>query len=153
MHMMQARRVLFVPARAASERCAVTYNFEVSTIVPASPERVYETWLSSSGHTAMTGADASIDARVGGDYKAWDGYITGQTLALDPGHRIMQSWRTDDFTEDDLDSEIEVLFEAVEDGTRVTIHHSDVPVLQRGYEERGWEENYFVPMQEYFESL
>ncbi|MEC5148538.1 SRPBCC domain-containing protein [Cryobacterium sp. GrIS_2_6] len=59
----------------------------------ASPERVYETWLSSTGDTAMTGTDASIDARVGGDDKAWDGYITGQTLVLDPGHRIMQSWR------------------------------------------------------------
>lgn len=128
----------------------MTYNFEVSAIVPASPEQVYETWLSSSGHTAMTGADASVDPRVGGNYDAWDGYITGRTIALDPGRRIVQSWRTADFTEEDLDSEIDVLFEAVDEGTRVTINHSDVPALQRGYEEGGWEESYFVPMREYF---
>ncbi|MDJ0322413.1 SRPBCC domain-containing protein [Cryobacterium sp. PH31-AA6] len=128
----------------------MTYNFEVSAIVPASPEQVYETWLSSSGHTAMTGADASVDPRVGGNYDAWDGYITGRTIALDPGRRIVQSWRTADFTEEDLDSEIDVLFEAVDEGTRVTINHSDVPALQRGYEEGGWEDSYFVPMREYF---
>ena len=131
----------------------MTYNFEVSAIVPASPERVYETWLSSSGHTAMTGADASVDPRVGGNYDAWDGYITGRTIALDPGRRIVQSWRTADFTEEDLDSEIDVLFEAVDEGTRVTINHSDVPALQRGYEEGSWEESYFVPMREYFAAL
>lgn len=131
----------------------MTYNFEVSAIVPASPEQVYETWLSSSGHTAMTGADASVDPRVGGNYDAWDGYITGRTIALDPGRRIVQSWRTADFTEEDLDSEIDVLFEAVDEGTRVTINHSDVPALQRGYEEGGWEESYFVPMREYFAAL
>ncbi len=131
----------------------MTYNFEVSAIVPASPAQVYETWLSSSGHTAMTGADASVDPRVGGNYDAWDGYITGRTIALDPGRRIVQSWRTADFTEEDLDSEIDVLFEAVDEGTRVTINHSDVPALQRGYEEGGWEESYFVPMREYFAAL
>lgn len=134
------------------ERNAATYDFEVSAIVPASPVRVHATWLSSSGHTAMTGADAEIDPRVGGDYEAWDGYITGRTLALDPGRRIAQSWRTEDFTEEDLDSEIEVPFELVDEGTRVTIRHSNVPTRQREYEEGGWEENYFVPMREYFGS-
>ncbi|TDW31084.1 SRPBCC domain-containing protein [Cryobacterium psychrophilum] len=96
---------------------------------------------------------STIDPRVGGTYEAWDGYITGHTVALDPRRRIMQSWRTPDFTDEDLDSEIEVLFEAVAEGTHVTIRHSDVPTLQRSYEEGGWEDSYFVPMRAYFASL
>ncbi len=131
----------------------MTYDFEVSAIVPASPDRVYATWLSSSGHTAMTGADAAVDPRVGGYYDAWDGYISGRTLELDPGQRIVQTWRTTEFADDDPDSEIEVLFENVEEGTRVTVLHSNVPADQREYEDGGWEDSYFVPMREYFAAL
>ncbi|MDH6236332.1 SRPBCC domain-containing protein [Cryobacterium sp. CG_9.6] len=131
----------------------MTYDFQVTTVVAARAELVYETWISSAGHTAMTGADANIDASVGGRYDACDGYITGHTVALDPGHRIRQSWRTTDFSDDDLDSEIDVLLEAVDGGTRVTIAHSFVPAGQRHYEEGGWEDSYFEPMRAYFASL
>ncbi|WP_166804502.1 SRPBCC domain-containing protein [Cryobacterium algoritolerans] len=83
----------------------------------------------------------------------WHGYITGRTLALDLGRRIVQSWRTTEFADDDPDSEIEVLFEAVDEGTCVTILLSHVPAGQRWYEESGWGDSYFVPMREYFTAL
>ena len=36
--------------------------------------------------------------------------------------------------------------------TLLTIRHSEVPDDHRGYEDGGWLENYFEPMQEYFAS-
>lgn len=74
------------------------YDFELSALLSASPPAIYEAWISSDGHTAMTGAEASVDARVGGAYDAWDGYITGRTLALEAGRRIFQTWRTSEFS-------------------------------------------------------
>lgn len=126
------------------------YAFEVSTVLPASAEAIYRAWLSSAGHSSMTGADAEVDARPGGAFTAWDGYITGRTLELEPDRRIVQSWRTTEFTADHEDSRIEVLLEPVDGGTRVTIRHSNVPVDQLGYEQGGWQESYFDPMREYF---
>ena len=122
------------------------YDFEVSDILPGSPDDIYAAWMSSEGHSAMTGAEAHVDPRVGGDFDAWDGYITGRTLALEPGRRIVQSWRTSEFTEEHDDSQIEVLLAPEGEGTRVTIRHTNVPDGQTGYEQGGWQESYFDPM-------
>ena len=126
------------------------YDFEVSDVLPATPDDIYTAWLSSDGHGAMTGAEAHVDPRVGGDFDAWDGYITGRTLALEPGRRIVQSWRTSEFTDAHEDSQIEVLLGPVGEGTRITVRHTNVPDGQTGYEQGGWQESYFDPMREYF---
>ena len=126
------------------------YDFEVSDVLPGTPDEIYAAWMSSEGHTAMTGAEAHVDPRVGGDFDAWDGYITGRTLALEPGRRIVQSWRTSEFDDTHEDSRIEVLLEPLGEGTRITIRHTNVPDGQTGYEEGGWQESYFDPMREYF---
>jgi activator of HSP90 ATPase len=126
------------------------YDFEVSDTLPGTPDAIYEAWMSTEGHTAMTGAEAHIDSSIGGEFDAWDGYITGRTLALDPGRRIVQSWRTSEFTDAHEDSQIEVLLEPMGEGTRVTIRHTNVPDEQLGYERGGWQDSYFDPMREYF---
>jgi activator of HSP90 ATPase len=128
----------------------MAYDFELSDVLPATPLEVYEAWMSSAGHTAMTGSEATVDPRPGGAFQAGDGYIWGRTVSLDPGRRIVQTWRTSEFEESYPDSEIEVVLEPVEGGTKLTLHHRNVPDGQTGYEEGGWQENYFDPMREYF---
>jgi activator of HSP90 ATPase len=118
--------------------------------MPVPPDVVYAAWLSSIGHSAMTGGTAHVDAREGGDFDAWDGYIHGVTLTLEPFARIVQSWRTQNFTDEQPDSQIEVLFEGDEAGTLVRVLHSNVPADQLGYEQGGWQKSYFDPMKAYF---
>ncbi len=125
------------------------YEFTVSDVIPAQADDVYAAWMSSDGHAAMTGDPAKIDPRVGGAFEAGDGYISGTTLELEPPRRIVQSWRTTDFAPEDPDSRIEVLFEPVAEGTRVTLRHTSIPDGQSGYED-GWRDYYFAPMREYF---
>jgi uncharacterized protein YndB with AHSA1/START domain len=129
-----------------------TYDFEVSGQVPASPDEIYDAWMSSEGHSAMTGGSAHVDPVVGGAYDAWDGYIHGTTLALEPPSRLVQTWRSAGFTEENEDSQIEVLFEANDAGTLVRVLHSNVPSDHRGYEDGGWQKSYLDPMKAYFES-
>jgi uncharacterized protein YndB with AHSA1/START domain len=128
------------------------YDFEVADIIPASCEEVFRAWISSDTHAAMTGGEAVIDPRVGGKFTAWDGYISGTTIELEPFSRIVQSWRTSEFEEGDDDSQIEVTLTSNDGGTLLTIRHTSVPDDQRGYENGGWLENYFVPMRKYFAS-
>src|SRR5437764_8302578 len=100
------------------------FEFSVTDVIPASPQAIYDAWLDSRGHAAMVGGKpARISAEPGGVFTVWDGYITGRNLELDPGRRIVQSWRTGKFTAADPDSRIEVVLEAVADGARVTVHH------------------------------
>ena len=125
-------------------------SFEISTVLTASAKQVYEAWLSSDEHGAMTGGAARIDSVVGGQFSAWDGYITGATLELEPYRRIVQSWRTIEFPADAPDSRLEIVLEESGDGTRLTLKHSNIPEGQGSSYESGWVSNYFDPMKDYF---
>ena len=117
-------------------------EFEISTIIAAPAQEIYAAWLDSARHAAMTGAAARCSDQVGGSFEAWDGYISGVNLALDPGLRIVQSWRTVEFSAADPDSQIEVTLLAVAGGTSLTLRHSNLP--EHGWQyEQGWVDSYF----------
>lgn len=120
------------------------------TLIPAEPEKVYRAWLDSAGHAAITGSPAKIDGRVGGKFTAWGGYIEGETLELQPFRRILQSWRTSEFPDSSPDSQLEVLLEPAEGGTRLTLIHTNIPDGQAEEYRQGWEDFYFTPMTSYF---
>lgn len=127
-------------------------SLTVSAVIPAPAEAIYKAWISSKGHTAMTGSAATVVARVGGKYKAWDGYISGTTLELEPGRRIVQSWRSTDFADDVPDSRLEVILSAAHGGTKVTLKHTELPPGSPAGYRKGWIDFYFTPMKEYFSS-
>jgi uncharacterized protein YndB with AHSA1/START domain len=130
---------------------AMACGSTISDQFAATPRAVYDAWMSSDQHGAVTGDRAQIVPRPGGAFQAWGRYITGTTLVLEPGRRIVQS-RTSDFAPDDPDSRIEVLLEPVQDGTLLTLHHTNIAEGQSGYEQ-GWRDNYFDPMRAYFTKL
>ena len=128
-----------------------TDSILLSRILPASPARIYAAWLDATEHAAMTGSPATVEsAEVGGRFTAWDGYIDGSFVTLEPGVRIVQSWRSDDFPADALDSLLEVRLEPAPGGTRVTLRHGDLPAGQGPALLEGWEEFYLEPMARYF---
>lgn len=125
-------------------------SFTVTTTLPASPKEIFSAWLSSEGHSQMTGSQAEVQGGSGGTFSAWDGYIWGKTLEMEAHHRILQAWRTSEFPEGSPDSHVEILFEESEDGTEVTLTHTDIPDGQGDGYKKGWEEYYFTPMRAYF---
>ena len=126
------------------------HGFKISAIIPAKPADIYKAWLSTKGHTAMTGSAAKINGNVGGKFSAWDGYIFGKTLDLTSDQRIVQAWRTSEFPDDAPDSRLEVLLEEAKSGTKVTFIHTELPKGQAASYRLGWEDFYFKPMKEYF---
>jgi len=127
----------------------MSIEFEISEVVPASPEEIFAAWTGSAGHSAMTGSPAQVSDTVGEVFQAWDGYIRGKNLELEPPFRILQSWRTVEFGEDEADSLLEVLLAAEGAGTRLTIRHSNLPPHGEQYRQ-GWVDAYFTPMKAYF---
>jgi len=74
----------------------------------------------------------------------------GRNLTLEPGRRIVQSWRTTKFTAADADSQIEVVLQPATGGTTVTVRHSNVPDGHTSYRDGGWQRSYFEPMKQHF---
>ncbi len=124
-------------------------EFTLKTTLHTTAQKVYTAWLSSEAHSAMTGGVASATDEAGGDFTAWDGYISGKNLVLEPYKRIVQSWRTTQFEESEEDSQIELLFNEKDGETELTLIHSNVPESGDHYI-KGWENHYFEPMKAYF---
>ena len=110
-------------------------EFAVSAVIPAPRETIYNAWLDSAGHSAMTGGRANVSAEPGATFDAWDGYIQGRNLELEPGRRILQSWRTVEFQESEPDSQIEIIFEDAAGGAKVTLRHTNLPPHGGQYEQ------------------
>ncbi|MSP63449.1 MAG: hypothetical protein EXR72_24515, partial [Myxococcales bacterium] len=135
---------------APSRRRPMREAIRVSAVIPASPERIYAAWLSGEEHSAFTEALATVEPSVGGRYTAHDGYIEGTNLELEPGRRIVQSWKSSQFPEGHAESRLEVLLIPVEGGTEVVLIHSEIPEGQGEDYAKGWVEHYFEPMARYF---
>jgi uncharacterized protein YndB with AHSA1/START domain len=128
----------------------VPYNYTLTTLIPASPQEIYEAWLDSVTHSEMTGGEASMSDEIGAEVSAHAGYITGRNLELVPAERIVQSWRTTEFADEHEDSVVTVMLEDTDEGALLTLVHSNVPDEQTSYEQGGWQEYYFEPMKAYF---
>ena len=125
-------------------------GFTLSEVFKTTASEIYNAWLSSEGHSAITGSPAKVDGTVGGKFSAWDGYIFGTTLELKADQHIVQAWRTSEFADDAPDSRLEVSLEDIEGGVMVTLTHSNLPKDQVDSYRQGWEDFYFKPMMEYY---
>lgn len=124
-------------------------SFEIKEIIPTTAEEVYIAWLSSEGHTNMTGGEANCSDIVGEEFDAWDGYISGKNTHLVPNKEIKQSWRTAEFDDADNDSDLTILLNDISNGCEITIIHTNIPVGQPDYKQ-GWIDHYLTPMKECF---
>ncbi|NNF34357.1 MAG: hypothetical protein HKN68_09625 [Saprospiraceae bacterium] len=126
-------------------------EFTIKTLINASPQEVYDAWLSSESHSNMTGGEAIISGNIGEAFSAWDGYIEGKNILLVPHNRIIQSWRTSQFEPEEPDSRIEIVLKDINGITELTLIHSNLSE-SGGHYRQGWEEHYFKPMKKYFSS-
>ncbi|NOT37278.1 MAG: hypothetical protein HOP11_07850 [Saprospiraceae bacterium] len=124
------------------------FKLEVTLNVP--PDQVYKAWLSSKGHSSMTGGKAEINDKPGSAFTAWDGYITGENMDLDKNKRILQTWRTNDFKKNQEDSLVDIeLIPIANNSTKLVLVHSNLEDVDIKYRQ-GWKDHYFAPMKKYF---
>lgn len=127
-------------------------EFTLKRSFNATAKQIYKSWLSTQGHTKMTRGTAFVSDKVGEKFTAWEGYITGKNLALEPYNKIVQSWRSSNFEANEPDSQIEITLLEKENETELTLKHSNVPESGEHYK-NGWDEHYFQPMTTYFDQL
>ncbi len=124
-------------------------QLHLTTLIAATPRKVYEAWLNPARHAEFTESRATGGMKEGDPFTAWDGYIEGTHLELVPGRRIVQTWRTSDFPAGSQDSRLEILFAAEAGKTRLTLLHTDIPDGQAEQYRQGWVDFYFAPLKKY----
>jgi uncharacterized protein YndB with AHSA1/START domain len=125
-------------------------RLDMTTVIGAPPSKVYAAWLDARVHSAFTGSQAAGGSKVGDSFSAWDGYIFGVHLELEPGRRILQAWRTTDFPPGSEDSRLEIVLVEEEGKTRLTLTQTNIPDGQAEEYRQGWEDFYFAPLVKYF---
>lgn len=128
-----------------------TSTIEQKLHFKAKPVQVYDAFVNPKKHAEFTGAAATGKAEVGAEYTAWDGYITGKHIELIPARKIVDEWKTTQWPEGYPPARLELSFEVEEDGTALTMIHSDVPSEQADAYRQGWTDYYWEPLRKYFE--
>jgi activator of HSP90 ATPase len=124
-----------------------TKNIKQSIVFKATPHEVYEALMDSRKHAQFTGSEAEISPDVGGEFRAWGGYIMGVNLELIPDEKIVQSWRAEEICwPNDHYSTVTITLKKERGGTRLTFNQEGVP--EECYEniEKGWHDFYWKPM-------
>jgi activator of HSP90 ATPase len=120
-------------------------TFTQSLLFAAPPATVYALYADQKLHAETTGSAATIKAKAGAPFTAWDGYIEGTTLHAEQGRMIVQTWRASDWPDEAPDSIFILLFLPEGEGTRVLVTHANVPDDQIEDLKKGWTEYYWKP--------
>ncbi len=128
-----------------------TRTIKQTVFIQAKPDEVYSTFLKAKTHAAFTGSRATCSPRVGGKFTAYDGYIWGKFLELEDGHRIVQEWQTTEWPDEAPPSIAEFTFVEKDDGTELTMVHTEVPAEQADSYRQGWIDFYWDPLKAYFQ--
>jgi activator of HSP90 ATPase len=102
-------------------------EFRMMAIFNTNAETSYKAWISTQGHSSMTGSPAKVDGNINGAFTAWDGYIWGTFLELEENKKIIQGWRTSEFPEDAEDSIVEIVLEDKNSKVTLTLNHTNIP--------------------------
>ncbi|MEO0321759.1 MAG: SRPBCC domain-containing protein, partial [Myxococcota bacterium] len=127
-------------------------ELRVSSLISASPNRIYQAWMDERRHTAFTGRRATVEQWVGGRLTASDGFIEATHVQLDMGRRIVLRWRTAEFPEKHPDSQVEVRLDPAPGGTKVVVYQTGIPEGLGAGLKKIWRSVYLDPMRRFFSS-
>jgi activator of HSP90 ATPase len=115
----------------------------------ATPQRIFETLLSSKRFAAFSGLPAEIDPNVGGAFSMFGGQIVGRNVELVPGQRIVQAWRPTHW-DPGVYSVVKFELKARGSETTVVLDHTGFPEGEFESLTSGWNGHYWEPLKKFF---
>eukprot|EP01027_Heterolobosea_sp_BB2_P007467 GEZU01011109.1.p1 GENE.GEZU01011109.1~~GEZU01011109.1.p1 ORF type:complete len:362 (+),score=121.34 GEZU01011109.1:105-1190(+) len=145
-------------AAPAKPTKANTQTITIDSKFLASPNEIYECLLDERRVSAFTQSSAKIDKQVGGKFELLNGTVAGEILELEPGQKIVQKWRHNDWPDDHYSTVTLDLSEEEHGGnTKLTLTQTDVPKVAKNGNtnvleqiERLWRDTMFLRMKVMF---
>ena len=148
------------PGEPSAETLGVTganAAIHQEVVFKATPERLYHVLTDAeqfdkvvllSGAIqamALKAAPCRILAEPGGAFSLFGGYITGRQLALSPGERIVQAWRSASWPPH-IYSIVRFEFAPHPEGVKLAFDHTGFPNEEAVSLANGWREHYWGPL-------
>jgi activator of HSP90 ATPase len=128
-----------------------TKNLEHTILIRATPKEIYDALINEKKHSKFTGARAKIRAKAGAAFSCYDDYITGVTLELKPGKRIVQAWRSQGWPEGYYSIVMFALSKKSPGRTQLRLTQIGIPAEDYPKKNRGWYEHYWEPLKKFLE--
>ena len=126
-------------------------NIIIAASLPAPPDKLFDMYLDAASHAAFTGLPVTIEPRMGGTFRAFDGMLSGTILHVEPKRLIVQTWRSANWPSEAIDSVLTLTFWPDTDGARIELVHVNVPEEDFAGVSQGWEKYYWTPCRAYVE--
>jgi uncharacterized protein YndB with AHSA1/START domain len=126
-------------------RIRLARTIQIAASLPASPDRLFDTYLDPVEHAAFTGSPVTVSDRPGAAFSAFNDVITGTILQVVPKRLIVRSWRSPYWGTDDLDSTLILTFLPEQDGGRIELTQVNVVETDFAGVSHGWEKFYWTP--------
>ena len=128
-------------------------NIITAASLPAPPDKFFDMYLDAASHAAFTGLPVTIEPRMGGRFRAFDGMLSGTILHVEPKRLIVQTWRSANWPSEAIDSVLTLSFWPDKDGARIELVHVNVPEEDFAGVSQGWEKYYWTPWRAYVDTL
>lgn len=123
---------------------------KILVTVPAPPQEVFAALTEAKRISQWSEQKGKVEAKVGGNFEMFDGWVKGTVLVYKPGKQLAYTWHPGDWNEE-VKSIVTYRFAATKSGTRVTLTHTGFPSEQeRKNHHTGWLKYVFDPLKEYF---
>ncbi len=127
-------------------------NLLTAASLPASPDQLFDMYLDPAEHAAFTAFPVAIEPRHGASFRAFNGQIAGTILHIEPKKLIVQTWRSVNWAEGDIDSVLVLSFWPEESGARIELAQINVSDRDFAGVSHGWEKYYWAPWRAYLQA-
>ncbi|MBI3578886.1 MAG: SRPBCC domain-containing protein [Ignavibacteriales bacterium] len=118
--------------------------------LPASPDEVFAALTEPKLITRWCGQKGKAEAKVGGKFEMFDGWVKGKVVESKPGKALSYTWQPTDW-EKKIESVVKYTLTKSKKGTKITLVHFGFPdEKERGSHASGWKKHVFDPLKEYF---
>ena len=117
-------------------------------LISADPEEVYIALTNPATLQLWTGERAEMSTEPGSEFSLWEDSIVGKNLEFVHGKKIVQQWY---FGDQEKESIVTIILHPHKQGTSVELRHTNIPDEAYNDIRRGWDENYFGSLAEFYE--
>lgn len=126
------------------------FNLKISVVLPADPDTVFQALTKAGTIRKWSGQAGKVQAKIGGKFELFDGWVKGHVLAYSPGKTFIHTWLPTDWPEGTQASIVQYAIVRSGKNTKVTLSHKGLPSKREcESHKQGWYEHVFDPLKTY----
>jgi len=130
-----------------------TKSIKQAVTFEASPREVYQMIIDPKKHGIFTGSKVTMNSKINGKFRVFDGYCHGHNIELSEGKKIVQAWHfAEDGWPDDHFSICTFIFEKKDKKTKLIFTQTAIPGHKADALKDGWKQFYWDPIKLYLQN-